>query len=311
MPEKDYVWLSRKNLLSFEEIAELVDIFTNLGVDKLRLTGGEPLLRNDIETLVRVLAANPRLSDIALTTNGILLADKAQSLYDAGLHRITVSLDTLRSDRFLSLARSDSLDKVLEGIEAARTVGFPELKIDSVILRGTNEDELVDLIQFGQRNGAEIRFIEYMDVAGATQWSMSGVFPKSEILDTLEDHFGPIEPIKEDRWAPAMRYRLPDGTVFGVIASTTEPFCKTCDRSRLTADGHWYLCLYAQEGIDLREPLRDGASREAIESLIRAHWTPRIERGAELRKETAYTTVLAGAEELRKHPHREMHTRGG
>ena len=311
MPEKDYVWLSRENLLRFEEIARLVDIFTELGVDKVRLTGGEPLLRNDIETLVRMLAENPCLEDLAMTTNGILLAENARSLIGSGLNRITVSLDTLRSARFTTLTRGSNLDKVLLGIEAAREAGFRDLKIDSVILRDTNEDELVDLIRFGKRMGAEIRFIEYMDVGGATQWSMSRVFPKAEILDALRNHFGTIEPIEEDRWAPARRYSLSDGTVFGIIASITEPFCRTCDRSRLTADGMWYLCLYAGEGIDLRGPLRDGASREEMKSLIRAGWTARMERGAEVRKENADRAVLVEVEELRKDPHREMHTRGG
>jgi cyclic pyranopterin phosphate synthase len=311
MPEENYVWLPRKDLLTFEETARLVDSFTELGVTKVRLTGGEPLLRKDVANLVRMLSENSFLEDLALTTNGLLLGENAQALFDAGLHRVTVSLDTLRPKRFEALTRNKSLDRVLRGMERAREVGFRELKIDSVILRGTNEDELIDLIELGKEIGAEIRFIEYMDVGGATQWSMDRVFPKAEMLDVLEKHYGTPSPIVERRWAPADRFTLPDGTVFGIISSITDPFCRTCDRSRLTADGLWYLCLYAEKGIDLRRPLRENATTTEMQSLIRAHWTARAERGAELRSELPDRSTLLEVEELRRHPHREMHTRGG
>lgn len=311
MPETDYVWLPRNDLLTFEETARLVDVFTAVGVNKVRLTGGEPLLRKDVETLVRLLAENPRVEDLAMTTNGLLLSDHARGLRDAGLDRATVSLDTLRRDRFKALTRSIGLDRVLAGVQAARQVGLKNLKIDSVILRGTNDDELVDLLEFGKKVDAEVRFIEYMDVGGATRWTSQSVFPKTEILGRLQSHYGPIEPIADGCWAPAERYRLADGTVFGVIASTTDPFCRTCDRSRLTADGMWYLCLYADSGIDLRKPLRDGASNDEISSLIRSRWSRRDDRGAEIRKELADRSRLAEVEELRRNPHLEMHTRGG
>ena len=311
MPEEKYVWLPRRDLLTFEEIARLVDIFADTGVTKVRLTGGEPLLRKDVAILVRMLSENPRVEDLALTTNGLLLADHAQTLFDAGLHRVTVSLDTLRPERFEALTRNKNLGKVLHGMERAREVGFPDLKIDSVILRGTNEDELIDLIELGKELGAEIRFIEYMDVGGATRWSMDRVFPKAEMLEALAMHYGILSPLVEKRWAPADRYTLPDGTVFGIISSITDPFCRTCDRSRMTADGLWYLCLYAEKGIDLRKPLRDQASREELKSLIRAQWIAREDRGAELRKELPERSTLVEAEELRRNPHREMHTRGG
>jgi cyclic pyranopterin phosphate synthase len=311
MPEPSYVWLPKPDILTFEETARLVDVFTELGVDKVRLTGGEPLLRQNVETLVGMLSGNPRVNDLAITTNGLLLERHAQSLFEAGLHRVTVSLDTLRAKRFEALTRRKGLDKVLHGIEAAKRAGFDELKIDSVIIRGTNEDELVDLLEIGKRLRAEVRFIEYMDVAGATQWSMERVFSKVEILSVLEDRYGPARPVEGDRWAPAQRFTLPDGTVFGIISSTTEPFCRTCDRSRLTADGLWYLCLYAQKGFDLRQSLRDGFSNEELASLIREKWTARDARGAELRKELDDRSPLARAEDLQKDPHREMHTRGG
>src|SRR5438552_4000829 len=183
MPEEEYGWLPREKLLSFEEISELAGIFTAVGIEKVRLTGGEPLLRKDLPVLVRMLAQNPRIRDLALTTNGVLLAGQAQALWDAGLHRLTVSLDTLRPDRFLVLTRRDAHAPVLRGIEAARQAGFRALKIDAVVVRGANEDELADLIEFGKRAGAEVRFIEYMDVGGATQWSRSKVVSRAEMLD--------------------------------------------------------------------------------------------------------------------------------
>ena len=311
MPEEEYVWLPREDLLTFEEIRELVDMFSELGIDKVRLTGGEPLLRKDLPTLVSMLAANRRLHDLAMTTNGILLAEHAQALYDAGLHRVTVSLDTLRPERFKRLTRRDTHGKVLQGIQAAEQAGFTGLKLDTVVIRGTNEDELVALIEYGKRVEAEVRFIEYMDVGGATQWSMDKVVSRAEILAHLEHHYGPIAPIREISSAPAERFRLADGTVFGIIASTTTPFCRSCDRSRLTADGMWYLCLYAQKGIDLRTPLRAGASREDIRTLIASTWQRRDDRGAEQRQELRVRGVLVQIEGLREDPHLEMHTRGG
>jgi len=310
MPEQDYVWLPKNDLLQFEEIEALVDLFLDEGVDKVRLTGGEPLLRRDLPVLVKGLAAKSRIRDLAMTTNGVLLADHVWALKDAGLHRVTVSLDTLRHDRFAKLARFDELDRVVSGIDAAAKV-FGELKIDTVVIRGVNEDELVDLIEFGRGRHAEIRFIEYMDVGGATQWSMDRVVSKAEMLDALAARYGTATPIVEDSSAPARRYRLPDGTVFGIIASTTAPFCSDCDRSRLTADGMWYLCLYASEGSDLRRALRSGASRVEIASMIRSVWQGRRDRGAEERLATGARTPLIPLDRLRRDPHLEMHTRGG
>ena len=208
MPEEEYGWLPREKLLSFEEISELAGIFTEVGIEKVRLTGGEPLLRKDLPVLVRMLAQNPRIRDLALTTNGVLLAGQAQALWDAGLHRLAVSLDTLRPDRFLVLTRRDAHAPVLRGIEAARQAGFRALKIDAVVVRGANEDELADLIEFGKRAGAEVRFIEYMDVGGATQWSRSKVVSRAEILDALSRRYGRIEPVVEDSSAPAERFLL-------------------------------------------------------------------------------------------------------
>lgn len=315
MPEEEYGWLPRETLLSFEEIYALTDLFTELGVDKVRLTGGEPLLRRDLPTLIRMLRDNRRITDIALTTNGILLGEQADALYDAGLHRVTVSLDTLKPDRFRSLTRRDTHAQVLAGIEASLRVGFTGLKLDTVAIKGFNDDELVDLIEYGRQASAEVRFIEYMDVGGATDWSLRKVLSRDAILDALGRQYGPVEPILETSSAPAQRYRLPDGTTFGIIASTTSPFCATCDRSRLTADGLWYLCLYAKDGLDLRKPLRAGASKDDLSTLIRSRWTARTDRGAEERKELEQVGLrearLIEVQKLREDPHLEMHARGG
>ena len=311
MPEEEYTWLPRRDLLTFEEIARLVEAFTSLGVRRLRLTGGEPLLRRELEHLVALFASNEALEDLALTTNGLLLADQAEALHAAGLHRVTVSLDSLRPERFRDLSRRDGLADVLRGIEAARAAGFQGTKIDTVVMRGTNDDELVDLVEYGKRVDAEVRFIEYMDVGGATRWSFEDVVPRQEMLARFAAHYGGVEPLEKTDSAPADRYRLPDGTVFGVISSTTEPFCGACDRSRLTADGHWYQCLYARTGRDLREPLREGATTEELAALIRTGWAARTDRGAEERLAAAERGALHQPDDLANDPRLEMHTRGG
>jgi cyclic pyranopterin phosphate synthase len=264
--------------------------------------------------LVRLLAAVPAVRDLAMTTNAVLLADQAATLRAAGLHRVTVSLDTLRPERFRALTRRDDHAAVLRGIEAVRTAGFPGLKLDTVVIRGVNDDEIIDLVEFARGVDAEVRFIEYMDVGGATHWSREQVVSRAAMLERLTARYGPITPIREESSAPAERFRLSDGTTLGIIASTTAPFCRTCDRSRLTADGTWYLCLYAQRGVDLRTPLRDGASREELKVLVASAWTKRRDRGAEERKELeaiGFRGVLVQVEGLRRDPRLEMHTRGG
>jgi len=311
MPEKDYAWLPRRDILHFEEIGRLAGVFSELGVDRVRLTGGEPLVRRDLTELVAILARNPRLRDLAMTTNGLLLADSAADLWAAGLHRVTVSLDTLHADRFRELTRFDALDKVIAGIDAASAAGFDTVKIDSVVMRGVNDDELADLLAFGRERGAEVRFIEYMDVGGATQWSPERVVSRTEMLESLGRVYGEIVPIREVSTAPAERFRLVDGTTFGIIASTTSPFCRSCDRSRLTADGLWFLCLYASAGIDLRGPLRAGASDDDLRRILETAWVRRDDRGAEERLANRERGTLLPVAELKKDPHLEMHTRGG
>src|SRR5204863_1863753 len=207
MPEEDYRWLPREDVLHFEEISALVDVFLALGVDRIRLTGGEPLLRRDLPKLMAMIAAKPGLKDLALTTNGILLADQIDALAAAGLRRITVSLDTLHADRFKTLTRSDELARVHEGMQAARRV-FPNgFKIDTVVIKGVNDDELPDLIEYGKSVGAEVRFIEYMDVGGATKWRPDRVMSRAEILATLSERYGAIAPVVEESSAPADRYQ--------------------------------------------------------------------------------------------------------
>jgi GTP 3',8-cyclase len=310
MPEAEYAWLPKQDLLTFEEIDRLVGVFVALGVDKLRITGGEPLLRTNLTVLVEQLARHAEVRDLAMTTNGILLAPLAPALKAAGLGRVTVSLDTLQRERFIALSRQDELARTLTGIDTAARE-FPGFKIDTVVIRGVNDDEIPDLVAFARERGGEIRFIEYMDVGGATGWSAAQVVSRAEILERIADAFGPVAPASKEPTAPADRFRLPDGTPFGVIASTTAPFCRDCDRARLTADGVLYLCLYATRGLDLRAPLRAGASDADLTALITATWRARADRGAETRLGVSDRRPLIPVSSLKRDPHLEMHTRGG
>jgi len=201
--------------------------------------------------------------------------------------------------------------RLRSGIAAASRAGFASVKLDSVVIRGVNDDEILDLLEFGREAGAEVRFIEYMDVGGATQWSREKVVSRREILDRIAERHGGVRPVVEQSSAPAERFLLADGTVFGIIASTTAPFCSTCDRSRLTADGLWYRCLYASQGLDLRGPLRSGATSGELSDLLATTWTARTDRGAEERLALVGRSPLVDALRLRRDPHLEMHTRGG
>jgi len=320
MPEEEYVWLPREELLTFEEIAQLADVFTRVGVNRLRITGGEPLLRHELDHLVAMLASNPRIRDLSMTTNGVLFADQAAALKRAGLGRVTISLDTLQPERFRNMTRRDDHSRVLSAFAAARQAGFTGTKLDAVVVRGENDDELADLVEFGRANDVEVRFIEYMDVLGATKWSMPKVVSRDEIVERLAQRFGAIQPVVENSSAPASRFALPDGTIFGIIPSTTAPFCRSCDRSRLTADGMWYRCLYATKGTDLRSLLRKDKAKSAalgesgaeeIAQVIAEGWRGRDDRGAEQRHAQRNRQAFVAIEELRRDPHLEMHTRGG
>ena len=311
MPEKEYQWLDKALILDFEEVSRIARVFGRLGVDRIRLTGGEPSLRKDLPQLVARLRRESTLRDLAMTTNGLLLEAQGEALQRAGLDRVTVSLDSLDPARYARLTGSDKLDAAVRGIECAGGLGFRSVKINTVVVRGENDDELCGLIDFGRRVGAEVRFIEYMDVGGATLWQEERVVSRDEILDCVRAGYGELTPVEKHDAAPADRWRLPDGTVFGIISSTTAPFCRSCDRSRLTADGTWYLCLYARSGVDLRELLRSGMSDADLYERLATVWSGRRDRGADERLALGDRGALAGPAELAADPRLEMHTRGG
>ena len=266
---EDATFVDRAELLTFEEIARFVRIAAGLGVDKVRLTGGEPLLRRDLHRLVAQIAAIPGIRDIGLTTNGLLLEQQARSLAGAGLRRINISLDTLDRARFRLLARRDGLERVLAGIAAAESAGFEPIKLNAVILRGINDRDIVPLARFARDHGHELRFIEYMPI-GADHWERQKVFTAAETLELIEDEIGPLVPATDtDPSSPATEYRYLDGVGrIGVIGSVSRPFCATCNRIRLTAEGALRNCLFATDEIDLRPLLRGGASDEAIAARI-------------------------------------------
>jgi cyclic pyranopterin phosphate synthase len=280
-----YPFLPREAILTFEEITRLVQVFAGLGVTKVRLTGGEPLLRRDLPDLVRMLAAVPGIDDLALTTNGTLLPVLARPLRAAGLKRLTVSLDTLRPERFRALSDTSlPLAQVLEGLEAARSAGFGPLKLNCVLQRAVNEDEILDLAAFAREGGHTLRFIEFMDVGTTNGWRLDAVVPATEIHGLLQARW-PLEPVATAPDAVARDWRYLDGRgEVGLIASVTTPFCRGCDRARLSADGHLYTCLFAAEGLDLKGFLRSGHSDAALTSLLAAHWKRRTDRYSELRR---------------------------
>jgi cyclic pyranopterin phosphate synthase len=269
MPEQ-VTFMDRAELLTFEEMVRFVRVAVPLGIDKIRLTGGEPLLRRDLPRLVAMLAGVDGVRDLGLTTNGILLADQAQLLHDAGLRRINISLDALDPIRFRQLARRDGLDKVLAGIVAAKRAGLDPIKINAVSIRGITEAEVVPLALFSREHGLEMRFIEYMPI-GADQWERGKVFFAHEILDQLEREVAPLVPVDDyDPRAPAMEFRYTDGGGrVGIIASVSRPFCMSCNRIRLTADGKLRNCLFALQEEDVKSMLRGGAENAAIAEVIR------------------------------------------
>jgi cyclic pyranopterin phosphate synthase len=274
MPE-DVTFLDRSELLSFEEITEFVRVAAGLGVDKVRLTGGEPLMRKDLHKLARMLVAVPGIRDVGLTTNGILLAEHARELYDAGLRRLNVSLDTLDPGRFRELARRDGLEKVLAGLEVAKRAGFAPIKVNAVAVRGFAEYDVVPLARYCRENGFEMRFIEYMPI-GAEAWERDKVFFAREILDLINHEVGELVPANSDPTAPAVDFDYRDGGRVGIIASVSRPFCHHCNRLRLTADGKLRNCLFALDETDVKGLLRsgspDGAVAEAIRRSVWAKW---------------------------------------
>lgn len=310
MPEAHYTWLEKPHLLSFEEQTRVVRLLRALGLEKVRITGGEPLLRQELPKLVSMLA-EAGVEQLAMTSNGVLLEKQAAALQAAGLQRLTVSLDSIRSEIFTRLAQRAELETVLSSLRHVSRLGFQELKLDTVVVRGTNDADLVELTRFAGSIGAEIRFIEYMDVGGATQWQPDLVVSQQEILVQLRSAYGTVQPLPGRGSAPAERFRLGNGQVVGVVASVTQPFCAACDRLRLTADGQLLLCLYAKTGLDLRALLRSGADDQEIRERLAEFWSNRQDQGAVDRTRVGQRSGYVSLEELRANPRLEMHTRGG
>ena len=286
---ESYKFLPKDEIVSFEEITRLARIFVDLGVNKLRITGGEPLLRNDLPKLVAMLAAIPEVEDLTLTTNGYLLAQQAQPLKDAGLKRITVSLDSLDDEIFKKMnGRGFAPHRVLHGIEKATEVGLSPVKINAVVQKGVNDHTIVELARYFKGTGHIMRFIEYMDVGNRNGWKWDQVVPAAEIIQLIDAEM-PLEPLESGyRGEVAMRHRYLDGEgEIGVIASVTQPFCGDCTRSRLSTDGRLYTCLFASRGISLRDPIRSGASDDELRDLIARLWGNRVDRYSEERTELA------------------------
>ena len=271
MPEHDIDFVPRAEILSFEEIERFARIAAGLGVTKLRITGGEPLLRKDLPVLTRKLSAIPGIEVLALTNNGVLLPQLAGPLFDAGLRRINVHLDTLDRERFLRITRRDELGRVLEGVEACRRLGYGPIKINAVAVKGLTEPDIVPLARYGRENGLEIRYIEFMPLDAQQLWDRSRVLLADEILETLAREVAPLVEIPDkDPRAPATEYRYADGCGrVGFIASVSRPFCENCNRIRITADGHLRYCLFAIEEFDVKPLLRGGASDREIAAAIR------------------------------------------
>jgi cyclic pyranopterin phosphate synthase len=291
---RDYAFLERRQLLTFEEIARVAAVFAGLGVRTVRVTGGEPLVRRNVEHLVELLAAIPGL-ELALTTNGALLPEKAEALVRAGLDRVTVSLDSVDDATFRALNDVDfPVARVLEGIDAASAAGL-RVKVNAVVKRGANDDGIVPLAGHFRGTGHVLRFIEYMDVGHSNGWRLDDVVPAEEIVRRIDEVWPlePLAPARADETARRWRYRDGAGEI-GVIASVTQPFCGGCSRARLSAEGQLYTCLFAVCGQDLRAPLREGASDEELRELIRGVWSRRVDRYSELR--TAETAALPKVE---------------
>ncbi|MFP5220042.1 MAG: GTP 3',8-cyclase MoaA [Actinomycetes bacterium] len=298
---RDHAFLQRQELLSFEELQRVVGVFASLGVGKVRLTGGEPLLRRGLEALVALVAGTAGVDDVALTTNGSLLADRAATLAAAGLRRVTVSLDSLDPEVFARLSDSRvPLGQVLDGIAAAVDAGLGPVKLNTVLQRGVNEDGLLDLVEFARAGGHVLRVIEYMDVGTTNHWQLAETVPSAEVVERVRA-VHPLEPVDDVSGATAQRWRYIDGGgELGVISSVTAPFCGSCARARVTAVGELFTCLFAPSGTDLRALLRGGASDDDLRAAVTARWTARDDRYSELRG--------AGVQDL---PRPEMSYLGG
>jgi GTP 3',8-cyclase len=282
---RDFQFLERAELLTFEEIGRLGRIFVDLGVEKIRLTGGEPLVRKDVEELVGVLSRLSGMRDIALTTNGSLLAVKAKALAEAGLRRVTVSLDALDDATFRAMNDTGfPVSRVLAGIEAAHQAGLGPIKVNMVVKRGVNDDQVIPMAEYFRATPYVLRFIEYMDVGTTNGWRLDDVVPAASILASIQEKW-PVEPIDAAREGEvATRYRYRDGSgEIGIISSVSRPFCSTCVRARLSAKGELFTCLFGATGRDLREIVRDGSSDDELRRQIADIWSRRVDRYSEIR----------------------------
>ena len=279
MPLDEYQWIDKKEILTFEEIARLAHLFVDLGVEKIRLTGGEPLVRQNLDQLVAKLSVIDGLKDLCLTTNGALLTEKVGALKAAGLKRVNVSIDSLNPDKFKLMTKRGDASKVLEGIFAAKSHHLDPIKLNAVIEKGLNEDDILSLVEFSRDNGFAMRFIEYMDVGNSNNWTSEKLVSKKEIIDKIHSRYPLKEVGRAQGSAPSVDYEFVDGRGdIGVIASVTEPFCSSCTRVRLTADGKVVTCLFSDVGHDVKSLLRGGASDEEICAFLTAIWQNRGDR---------------------------------
>ena len=308
MPLDEYQWINKKEILTFEEIERLSTVFVSLGVEKIRLTGGEPLVRQNLDKLVAKLSAIDGLKDLCLTTNGALLAEKVAALKAAGLRRVNISLDSLDPDKFRQITKRGDLSKVLEGAFAAKEHGLNPIKLNAVIERGLNEDDVLRLVEFSRENGFAIRFIEYMDVGNSNEWTSGKLVSKKEIIEKVHSRY-PLKEVGRARGsAPSVDYEFDDGRGdIGVIASVTEPFCSSCTRVRLTADGKIVTCLFSGGGHDVKALLRGGASDEEITEFITSIWQKRTDRYSAERLEA----LRSSSYNPKKHKKIEMISLGG
>jgi GTP 3',8-cyclase len=308
MPLDEYEWIDKKEILTFEEITRLARLFIQLGVEKVRLTGGEPLVRQDLAVLVQELSALEGLKDLCLTTNGALLGEKMESLKKAGLRRVNISIDTLDAEKFKRMTKRGDLNKVLEGIFTAKRAGIAPIKLNAVIERGVNDDDILPLVEFSRTHGFAMRFIEYMDVGNSNNWTSAKLVSKKEIIEKIAARY-PLKEVGRDRGsAPSVDYEFADGQGdLGVIASVTEPFCSSCTRIRLTADGKIVTCLFSHVGHDIKTRLRAGASDQEISEFIGNIWRKRTDRYSAERLEALKTSTY----DPKSHKKIEMISLGG
>ena len=308
MPMDEYEWIDKKEILTFEEIARLARLFVQLGVEKIRLTGGEPLVRHDLHLLIEKLTPLNGLKELCLTTNGALLAERIDALKQAGLRRVNVSIDTLDAEKFKRMTKRGDLPKVLEGIFAAQAAGLAPIKLNAVVERGINDGDILPLVEFCRANGFAMRFIEYMDVGNSNNWTSAKLVSKREIIETIHARY-PLREIGRDQGsAPSVDYQFVDGHGdIGVIASVTEPFCSSCTRVRLTADGKIVTCLFAGVGHNVKTLMRAGASDTEIADFIGNIWRGRTDRYSAERLEA----LQASNYDPKSHKKIEMISLGG